>query len=306
MKAAIIIPTYNALTHSPKHFEANLRIFQHLDSHHYRILVIDSSSHDGTTDLVQRYGFECRVIPQSEFNHGGTRQLGADMCHDCEIVIYLTQDAELTGVDSIYALVDAFEDPSIAVAFGRQLPHADADYFARQNRAFNYPAESYRRDWSDRNHYGVKTIFCSDSFAAYRRNVLNQVGGFPSDVIVSEDMFVAAKIVKVGYGLAYVATATCHHSHNYGYAQEFKRAFDIGVFFTQAAWIPETYGHAEKEGKKAVRDFALKTLCQRPWLIPSLVMRIALRLLGYKLGMRHAQIAKKWCRKLSAQPQFWV
>ena len=45
----------------------------------------------------------------------------------------------------------------------------------------------------------MKTAFNSNSFAAYRRKALKDVGGFPINTILSEDMYVTAKmLLKIG------------------------------------------------------------------------------------------------------------
>jgi rhamnosyltransferase len=60
-----------------------------------QVLIIDSESTDGTPQLAQAQGFSVHSIHRSEFNHGRTRQAGAEMSPDAEILIYLTQDAIL-------------------------------------------------------------------------------------------------------------------------------------------------------------------------------------------------------------------
>lgn len=42
----------------------------------YEVLVVDSGSSDGTTDLARKYSARILSIPKSEFNHGGTRNRG--------------------------------------------------------------------------------------------------------------------------------------------------------------------------------------------------------------------------------------
>ena len=83
----------------------------------------------------------------------------------------------------------------------------------------------------------MKTAFNSNSFAAYRRKALKDVGGFPINTILSEDMYVTAKMLLKNWSVAYCADAKVYHSHNYTIWQEFKRYFDIGVFHAKEAWI---------------------------------------------------------------------
>lgn len=54
----------------------------------------------------------------------------------------MTQDAKLVDEYTIRNLLDAFDDPKVGCAYGRQLPHEDATILAACARAFNYPSES--------------------------------------------------------------------------------------------------------------------------------------------------------------------
>ncbi|MCO6740560.1 hypothetical protein KQH31_30745, partial [Streptomyces sp. CHA15] len=85
-----------------------------------------------------------------------------------------------------------FAAPDIGVAYGRQLPHTDAGILGAQARRFNYPVESRIKRLSDAPQLKVKTCFSSNSFSAYRRAALTDAGGFPTDVIGSEDAYTAA------------------------------------------------------------------------------------------------------------------
>lgn len=298
---AVFIPTYNA-SKDLSYFKRNLAILKQLPDN-YRVLFIDSSSKDNTVELIKQHGFtdeQIKIISQTEFDHGRTRQLAAEILHDCEIIVYLTQDAELTGIESIYKIIDAFQNPSIGTAFGRQLPHQNADFFASENRAFNYPSISYIRSYADREKYGIKCVFSSDSFAAYRRSALFEVGGFPEHSIVSEDMYVAANMLKTGYKIAYVAEATCYHSHNYTIKQEFHRYFDIGVFFAYESWIKQEFGSAEGEGKKAVISLLNKIIRYNIFLIPSFVIRIFTRVTAYKLGVKYKKLPIALIKRFTA------
>ena len=104
---------------------------------------------------------------------------------------------------------------------------------ASRARSFNYPATSRLKGLADAPELGIKVSFISDTFAAYRPAVLKEIGGFPTDVILGEDTYVASKMVLAGWLNAYVADAQVYHSHNYTIVREFKRYFDTGVFHAE-------------------------------------------------------------------------
>ena len=138
--------------------------------------------------------------------------------------VKFTQDAA-----ALQALVAALDDPQAAAAYGRQLPHPDATPVAAHARLFNYPDASHTRRWSDAAEFGIKTCFLSNSFAAYRVQALREVGGFPANVILGEDMHLAARLLQAGYAIRYQAQAKVYHSHNYSWLAEFRRYFDVSV-----------------------------------------------------------------------------
>ncbi len=296
----VVIPTLNAAADWPLFSVALLRCVPP-----EQVLIIDSESTDGTPDLAREAGFRVKSIPRSEFNHGGTRQLAADLYTDAEILVYLTQDAVLAGPDELTKLLAAFEDPTVGAAYGRQLPRPQAGAIEAHARSFNYPATSNLRDLASRERYGFKTIFVSNSFAAYRRSALMEVRGFPSDVIFGEDTIAVAKLLLAGYKVAYVAEARVYHSHAYTWRQEFQRYFDIGVLHSRESWLLREFGRVSGEGKRFVLSELRCLRKQDIAQISSALVRTGLKFAGYRLGRMEARIAATVKCHLSMHPGFW-
>ena len=272
----------------------------------YKVLIIDSSSTDNTVAVVKEYGFECKVIPQSEFNHGGTRQIAFEYLQDSDYIIYLTQDALVPDVKSLYKLVEPLiADPDIGGSYGRQIPHRDADIFAKHLRMFNYLRGSYVRGYNDRFVWGMDCVFSSDSYSAYSVAALKKVGGFPKNVIFGEDVYVFARLVQAGYNVAYVADVFCFHSHNYKVGNDFCRYFDIGVFHRSENWILRDFGQLNKRGIQYAISEWLYVLKSKPWLLPKSIFKSTAKFLGYKLGYNYNKLGVRLCRRLSMNPEFW-
>jgi rhamnosyltransferase len=300
-KVAVIIPTYNAAELWPALSEG-IRM-QSLSPD--QVIVIDSSSKDGTAELARKEGFTVVEIPQHEFNHGGTRQMGADLAEDAEILIYMTQDAIPFGTDAFANLLRAFDDAEIGAAYGRQLPREEAGAIEAHARHFSYPAASRVRVWESRRSLGFKSIFFSDSFGAYRRSALMSVGGFSPDVIFGEDTLVVARLHRAGWKTAYVSDAAVRHSHAYSIAEEFRRYFDIGVLHARESWLVEQFGSASGEGRRFVVS-ELKYLSKHGGhLIPSAVARTFAKYLGYAIGRRERGIAPRLKHYLGLNRQYW-
>jgi rhamnosyltransferase len=297
---AIIVPTLNAAAYWAQ-FERNLLAC--VGPEH--VLIFDSTSSDNTIELAKSAGLRVRTISRAEFNHGGTRQLAVELLSDVDILVFLTQDAVLACSDAIRVLLEPFKDPTVAATFGRQLPGADATPIEAHARHFNYPDQSSERTLASRDGLGFKAIFISNSFAAYRREALIAVGGFPRNVIFGEDTITAAKLLLSGWKVTYVAEAKVYHSHSYTWTQDFKRYFDIGVLHAQESWLLDKFGNTGGEGGRFVRS-ELNYLWPRYWwLVPSALIRTALKLTGYRLGRIENKLSLRWKRKLSMHPNFW-
>lgn len=298
---AVVIPTANARKHWAA-LSGGLRL-QGLPAD--QILIVDSSSDDGTRELAAAEGYRIFRIDRRDFNHGGTRNLALDLVPWASIVVYLTQDAVLANSDSLRLLLSAFEDKDVAAAYGRQLPRPVAGPIEAHARLFNYPPQSEVRDIESRLTLGIKAAFLSNSFSAYRANELVEVGGFPSDVIIAEDALVTGKLLLAGRKVAYVAEAQVYHSHAFTITQEFRRYFDIGVCHRREAWLRERFGRPSSEGGRFVVSEFCYLVRHRPGLVPVALLRTATKALGYQLGLRWARLGTEWSRRLSFHRGFW-
>jgi rhamnosyltransferase len=296
-----IVPTRNAAKDWPQFAPALIACIPP-----EQVLIVDSESTDGTVELARMAGFRVHSVPRSEFNHGATRQLAADLLPDAEILIYLTQDAVLSSPAALDNLVSPFKDPQIGAACGRQLPRVGAGCVEAHARHFNYPATSEIRSFASREHLGIKAAFLSNSLSAYRRSALVSVGGFQANVIFGEDTILAARLLMAGYKVAYVADACAYHSHAYSPFQEFKRYFDIGAMHSRERWLLDEFGYATGEGKRFVFSELNYLRRRNPLLIPAALVRTGIKFLGYRLGRIEDQLTPGFKRRVSMHPNFWA
>ncbi|HHS9880254.1 glycosyltransferase family 2 protein [Klebsiella aerogenes] len=302
MKSLLIVPTYNG---GDVWGKTAKRVSELLSSRISDVYIIDSESKDNTATIAKAYGFNVDVISANEFNHGGTRNKAVNKNSEgYEIAIFLTQDA-IPQTGFIDKIVKIFENPQVACAYGKQLPHDDANPIAKHARYFNYPNKSHIASFEDKSQFGIKTVFSSNSFAAYRVSSFLELGGFPENCILSEDMFFAAKAVMAGYKVAYVHDAEVKHSHNYSLTEEFKRYFDIGVFHAQEPWIRKEFGGAGNEGKNFVKSEIIYLIKNNVLYIPRALMNNGMKLIGYKLGQHYKFLPRFLIKKVSMHKRFW-
>ncbi|MBQ6975838.1 MAG: glycosyltransferase family 2 protein [Selenomonadaceae bacterium] len=305
MNCGLIIPTLNA----GKNFSTLLEQINVQDLP-LKKLIVDSESADDTVSLAKKFGFEILKVKRENFNHGATRQFALKYLIEkfsIDVIIFLTQDVLLYDEKTLSTLVKIFaEDSTVGLTYGRQLPHKDATLEAKILRQFNYPAESQLKTFDDKKIFGIKTAFNSNSFAAYRVDALKKIGGFPSQVILSEDMYVAAKMLLDGWKVFYNADAQVYHSHNYTAAQEFHRYFDIGVFHARESWIRETFGSAEGAGKKFVLMKLKKLFKENPLDCLGAICRDGAKFFGYRLGLSEKFLPESFCKLFSMHKNYFT
>lgn len=291
------------ITHNAKHLLPNSLPPMMLSPLNPRIVVVNSSSKDGTVELAQQFGAETLVIPREDFNHGSTRELARKHL-GTDIVVMLTPDAIALGSHMLQQLVAPIIAGEASVAYARQIPHDGAGFFEAFPREFNYPETSQIRSIEDVSKHGVYTFFCSDSCAAYSNRALDEIGGFPS-VLLGEDTVAVAKLLKKGHRVAYVADAVVKHSHDYTLMQEFRRNFDTGLARTEFRYLIAEGGSDTTRGKEYVRQMFAR-LSGRPHMIPYAILQCGAKWLGYRIGQASTKAPLWWKKMLSSQDFYWV
>lgn len=271
-----------------------------------RYLVIDSTSEDHTAELAQAAGLEVHRISPTDFSHGGTRQLATQLCPDAELLVYMTQDAILKQSDALECLLRyTDEDERIGMAYGRHIPRMGADLLEQHARGFTYPEQSSVRNRECFKAMGYRAAFSSDVYAVYRAAALRSIGGFPHNIIVSEDSYVAARLLLAGWKTAYVAESQVEHSHSYTLTQIFRRYFDVGVFHASEQPLMNMVGKPDKESGKYVSSLIQYLYQHNKWLLPFAALQTLIKLLGFRLGQRYQKLPLSVCRWISVQKAYW-
>lgn len=300
--ATLVVPTYNPGTV----WKLWTQGLQCQTTPPARVVIVDSGTADKTDFTLDNMSVQIKTTDAKVFNHGRTRNEALEWLDPAtEVVVFLTQDAVLSEPSSLATLLQSFSDPSVACAFGRQLPHANATPLASHARLFNYGPVARTVTLASAAHLGIKACFMSNSFAAYRLSDLRSVGGFPGNVILGEDTTVAARLLLAGKAIRYQADACVYHSHNYTPFEEFRRYFDTGVFHAREKWLLDAFGGASGEGLRFVKSELRYLLQKAPWLIPSALLRTACKLAGYRLGRAEARLPVGLKRHLSMFRGFW-
>jgi rhamnosyltransferase len=215
MRASVVVPVKDGAPHLPALLAALGQ--QDLEGG-LEIVAVDSGSVDGSLALLNGPAVRLIRIPAEAFDHGETRNLAVrEACGGA--VVFLSQDALPADRGFVRALVDTLEgDRRLAGAFGRQLPRPDADPLTRRDLATWVAAGDEPR-----------TVFAPAAYAAlppherYRLAVFDNVASAARREVLlehpfapsrfGEDMEWGERMLRLGFGLAYVPAATVVHSH---------------------------------------------------------------------------------------------
>lgn len=234
MDASIIILTKNA---GKNFFPLLQRLSCQKFDGDYDVLVIDSGSTDGTTEVAKRFPVKIVKINPKEFHHGKTRNLGAGLSNG-RILVYITQDALPLHEDWLQLLTDELKEPEVAMAVGRQIPWQDAKppekffysyYFPEQRIEVVRNAPDYYRD----------NMFISNVNSAIRREVWQEFR-FLEDVVLGEDKELARRILLAGWRIIYRPDAVVYHSHDFDLRSIFRRCIDSGMAMSRDINVPRS------------------------------------------------------------------
>ncbi|MBQ4530580.1 MAG: glycosyltransferase family 2 protein [Lachnospiraceae bacterium] len=301
MKVDIVIPTYHPDQRFVKTIEMLLK--QQIQPEHIWIV---NTEEKFWIQEIEHMSPKIHVthIKKEAFDHGATRNLGASYSK-ADILLFMTQDAVPADGNLIGNMLKYMGKEKTATVYGRQLPNKDCSQLEKYTRSFNYGEKSKVKSIKDLDKMGIKTYFCSNVCAAYKRDIFVARNGFINKTIFNEDMIYCAGIIQAGYSVAYAADALVYHSHNYTPMEQLKRNFDLGV---SQADHPEIFENvsSENEGVKMVKDTAIHFLkAGKPWIIISLVIQSAFKLTGYKLGKNYQKLSKKTIFRLTSNKAYW-
>ncbi|MTD46230.1 glycosyltransferase [Conexibacter sp. W3-3-2] len=212
------------------------------------VLIVDSGSTDGSCELARATGARVVEIEPSTFQHGRTRNLGAEWSSG-DVIAFLTQDATPVAgwVDALLAGFALADD--VGIVFGPHLARPDTSpMIARELAAFF--ATKAAPDGGPQVERAGGDAWLSNVNAAYRRDCWAAVR-FP-EVPYAEDQGFAGAALEAGWAKAYVPDAAVLHAHDYPPVQFARRYFD------EYRGLRETIGHVEHLGVRSttrtVRD----------------------------------------------------
>jgi glycosyltransferase involved in cell wall biosynthesis len=166
------------------------------------IVVVDSGSTDATLSIVDRFPVRLLRIRPQDFSFGRALNCGFAAARG-EFVVAASAHVYPVYRDWLARLLQPFEDPQVALVYGKQRGDERTRYSERRVFATWFPETSNL----DQPH-----PFCNNANVAVRRVIWEKL---PYDETLTglEDLDWAKRAMAAGYRIAYVAGAEVIHVH---------------------------------------------------------------------------------------------
>lgn len=271
------------------------------------IVVVDSGSSDGSPERARELGARVHEIPPDDFNHGRTRNLGAELARG-DTLVFTSQDAYAADDGWLASLVAPLRSsPDVAGVYGRHVALDTASPPERYYWEFMYGPEPRTQRISAPAEVNFETTHFSNVNSAIPRALLRRFP-FADDLIMSEDHEWSRRVLLAGYSIVYEPRAVVRHSHTYSIPGAFRRFFDSGVT------ADRSFGGETREARAVLRRASVRyargevawlwRTGRRRWIPYTTVYELA-KFTGLQLGRRHRRIPISLKRRLSALPSYW-
>ncbi|AFL66417.1 glycosyltransferase family 2 protein [Desulfurococcus amylolyticus] len=205
---SVIVPTYN----EAGFIEGKLdNIYdQEYPRDRIEVVVVDSASTDGTPERVlewsNRHPDIALKLVREPVRRGKAHALNEALKHvSGEIVIITDADSRLLGRDSLKKVAAYLSDPSVGAVSCVKIPEASGpEGIEASYRGF------YNVLRVAESNLHSTPVFHGE-LAAFRRNLLEEVGGFPTD-IGSDDSHTATLIALKGYRAIIARDLVCEEA----------------------------------------------------------------------------------------------
>ena len=184
------------------------------------IVIVDSSSTDGTKEFAIKEGCKVITINPKDFDHSSSLNIGAKNSRN-EILVYTSVDIIPKNNLWLSHLIKHFADKNIAGVFGKQEPIPN----------FN-PIEEFKvkRIFPDKEK-SIALFSCASG--AIRKSVWKKVKydeNLPYKLMGGQDQTWVLEVEKLGYDVIYEPKSIVYHSHKYPTKSRIKTAYVNGFY----------------------------------------------------------------------------
>ncbi len=280
MRVDIICPLYNAQNYIEL---LNKSLINQKKVKINKIIYILTEGKDDTEKILNNKKIYYQKIVKKEFSHSLVREKAA-MASDSDILIFITQDIVIEDELWLYKLIKGIINGECEASFSRQI--TKYNNIEKYTREKNYPEKSYIVTKKDIKNIGLRTFFFSDAASAIKTSIFKKLKGYDNkNLPISEDMYIAYKIIMNGYRIKYESNSVIYHSHKFTLKELYNRYKLTGQFFKQNSYLDE-YGTTGTGASLA--KYILKRILQekRFNLLFRYPFDMAARFIGMKVGKR--------------------
>jgi glycosyltransferase involved in cell wall biosynthesis len=198
-RCSIVIRAYN----EEKHIGRLLTGIMQQTIKDVEIILVDSGSTDRTLAIASQYPVRILHIQPEEFTFGRSLNRGISAAKG-DLIVIASAHVYPVYPDWLARLLEPFEDPKVAVTYGKQRGPESSKFSEQQ---------LFHRWYPDHSDPRQAHPFCNNANAAIRRSLWERR---PYDETLSglEDLDWAVWAMDQGYAVAYVAEAEMIHVHN--------------------------------------------------------------------------------------------
>jgi rhamnosyltransferase len=241
------------------------------------VVVVDSGSTDGTLGIVGSYPARIVHIRHADFTFGRSLNRGCAEARG-EILVFASAHVYPVQNDWLERLIAPFEDPKVALTYGRQVGHATSRFSETQLFERQFPATS---------NLDQRIPFCNNANAAVRRS-LWEAHPYDESLTGLEDLAWGTWALAQGHRLAYVAEAAIVHIHEET-PTRIKRRYEREAIALRRI-VPDSHMYAVEFLRFLTRQIwgdllALVRLKRSPRLIPEILMFRTMQYWGTFRGM---------------------
>ena len=278
MNIDIICPLYNA----EKEIEnLNQSIIKQKNVEINEIKYILTESKDNTEEKLKKLKLKYKKIIKQDFSHSLTREKVA-FESKADILVFITQDVIIEREDWLYNLTKDIENGKVDACYSRQL--CNNNTIEKYTRECNYPAESKIVSKEDIKKLGLKAFFFSDASSAIKRETFVKLNGYDhKNLVISEDMYIAYKLITNDYKIKYCADSEVIHSHTFTLKQYYDRYKDTGKFFKENSYLNKY--KVNQAGGSMAKYILRRAIQDKNWsVLVRFIPNMAARFIGMKVG----------------------
>jgi cellulose synthase/poly-beta-1,6-N-acetylglucosamine synthase-like glycosyltransferase len=236
----------------------------------YEVVIVDDGSVDETAAIIEAYTGDdspIRLIEQTNQGASAARNQAFEAANH-DIVAYTDSDTRVDP-DWLHELVAPFADPEVGATTGQTIFETN-ETCTSWVRSVDIAVRNSRRNETTRLANGPN--------CAFRRDLLDEIGGFNPDWFHAEDTAVSYEVYAHGYEIRYVPDAKVYHVPEDDWRDYLSKRYRDAKAFTRVLFTHPADAAVED-------DFVPATWKLQPPLFAVLVFGLPLLLLLGPLGL---------------------